>query len=114
MPSPGNRLSCSFCGQNQQQVKKLIAGAAGISAYICDGCVRSGHQVIAEPGRVSAAPSATIQLVGGAASVAQCSFCGMRRDQVAAMASAADTRICDGCLKLCDEILGEEPTVPVP
>jgi hypothetical protein len=40
--SPQNRtpqeklLYCSFCGKNQHEVQKLIAGPA---VYICDGCV---------------------------------------------------------------------------
>jgi hypothetical protein len=40
--SPPNRppqeklLHCSFCGKNQHEVQKLVAGPA---VYICDGCV---------------------------------------------------------------------------
>ena len=30
------QLFCSFCGKNQSEVKKLIAGP---SVYICDECV---------------------------------------------------------------------------
>ena len=30
------KLFCSFCGKNQSEVKKLIAGP---SVYICDECV---------------------------------------------------------------------------
>ena len=29
-------LGCSFCGKDQNEVRKLIAG---MSAYICEGCV---------------------------------------------------------------------------
>ena len=29
-------LFCSFCGKNQKEVKKLIAGPA---VYICDECI---------------------------------------------------------------------------
>ena len=32
-----DRLRCSFCGKTQDQVRKLIAGPAGV--YICDECV---------------------------------------------------------------------------
>jgi ClpX C4-type zinc finger/Glyoxalase superfamily protein len=31
-----NLLYCSFCGKNQHEVRKLVAGPA---VYICDGCV---------------------------------------------------------------------------
>ena len=34
--SENNNLTCSFCGKNQEDVKKLIAGP---SVYICDECV---------------------------------------------------------------------------
>ena len=59
-------------------------------AYICDGCVCRAHPVIAE-----------------------CSFCGERRYQVAAIAPAGDRRICDECLGRCDAIMSEEPPVPL-
>jgi ATP-dependent protease Clp ATPase subunit len=113
MPYSGNLLSCSFCGKTQKQVKKLIAGVAGPDAYICDGCASRAHAVIAEPGRTAPTPIATIQVAIDAAGAEQCSFCGKRRDQVAAMASAGDRRICDECLELCDGILNEEPPVPL-
>jgi ATP-dependent protease Clp ATPase subunit len=110
VPDAGNRLLCSFCGKSQKQVKKLIAGP---DAYVCDGCVSRAHAVIAEPGRTGPTPIATIQTVNDAAGAAQCSFCGKRRYQVAGMASAGDRRICDQCLELCDEILSEDPPVPL-
>jgi hypothetical protein len=31
-----NLLHCSFCGKNQHEVRKLVAGPA---VYICDACV---------------------------------------------------------------------------
>ncbi len=33
----GNEVRCSFCGKNQDQVRKMISGPAGI--FICDECV---------------------------------------------------------------------------
>ena len=38
-------LHCSFCGQHQDQVDKLIAGPG---VYICDECVDLCRQIIAE------------------------------------------------------------------
>ena len=35
--SSGNDIRCSFCNKTQSQVRKLIAGPAGV--YICDECV---------------------------------------------------------------------------
>jgi nucleoside phosphorylase len=69
--------------------------------------------VIAGHGHTASTPIATIQQVSDEAGAEQCSFCGKHRYQVAAMASAGDTRIiCDECLELCDEILSDEPPMP--
>lgn len=45
MPSRGSGLRCSFCGKNQREVKKLIAGP---SVYICDECIQLCNDIIAE------------------------------------------------------------------
>ncbi len=39
------KLSCSFCGKSQKEVKKLIAGP---SVYICDECIALCNDIIAE------------------------------------------------------------------
>ena len=41
-----DRVRCSFCNKTQGQVKKLIAGPAGV--YICDECVEICADIIAE------------------------------------------------------------------
>ncbi len=41
-------LSCSFCGKNQREVKKLIAGP---TVYICDECIELCNDIIAEEGQ---------------------------------------------------------------
>ncbi|GAB3158304.1 ATP-dependent Clp protease ATP-binding subunit ClpX [Micromonospora sonneratiae] len=48
----GNLLLCSFCGKSQQQVRRLIAGPAGV--YICDECVGICTELIEEedPGAI--------------------------------------------------------------
>jgi ATP-dependent Clp protease ATP-binding subunit ClpX len=40
-----SHLYCSFCGKNQEEVKKLIAGP---SVYICDECIELCNEIIAE------------------------------------------------------------------
>jgi ATP-dependent protease Clp ATPase subunit len=40
-----NHLSCSFCGKNQNDVKKLIAGPA---VYICNECIRLSAEILNE------------------------------------------------------------------
>ena len=69
--------------------------------------------MIAGHGHTASTPIATIQQVSEEAGAELCSFCRKRRHQVAAMASAGDTRIiCDECLELCGEILSDEPPMP--
>ncbi len=41
----GENLFCSFCGKNQKEVKKLIAGPA---VYICDECIQLCSEIIEE------------------------------------------------------------------
>ena len=41
-----DRIRCSFCGNTQDQVRKLIAGPKG--AYICDACVEICTEIIEE------------------------------------------------------------------
>ena len=41
-------LSCSFCGKNQREVRKLIAGP---TVYICDECIELCNDIIAEEGQ---------------------------------------------------------------
>ena len=40
-------LFCSFCGKNQNEVKKLVAGP---TAYICDECIQLCSEIIEEEG----------------------------------------------------------------
>jgi len=116
---PPLRLVCTFCGKNQAQVKKLIAGP---SVYICDRCtaltrsvISSGEPATTEVGQVNAVPEQAPR--------ARCSFCGKYRPQVPGMAAipveapgkvpgmdTAFAGICTQCLDLCDEIITEELT----
>ena len=40
-----SKLSCSFCGKKQSQVKKLIAGP---NIYICNECVDLCNDILVE------------------------------------------------------------------
>ena len=55
----GNRVQyhCSFCGKNQDQVKRLIAGPGAV--YICDECVVLCQEIINEEGQGGARKSAS-------------------------------------------------------
>ncbi len=39
------KLSCSFCGKSQEEVKKLVAGPG---VYICDECIDLCNEIVAE------------------------------------------------------------------
>lgn len=43
----GEKLSCSFCGKDQKDVRRLIAGP---SVYICDECIHLCSEIIEEEG----------------------------------------------------------------
>src|SRR5579872_6231943 len=74
-PDP-SLLHCTFCGQHQKQVKKLIAGP---SVYICDACTGLAQAVLADGEPVT---TAIAELTAGPEDEprAQCSFCGKYRD----------------------------------
>jgi ATP-dependent protease Clp ATPase subunit len=48
-----DRISCSFCGKSEHEVRHLIEGgcrnpASGQCVFICDECVTFSAQVLAE------------------------------------------------------------------
>ena len=45
-------LFCSFCGKNQNEVKKLIAGP---SVYICNECIKLCGEIIEDEEKENAA-----------------------------------------------------------
>ena len=49
-------LSCSFCGKNQREVKKLIAGP---TVYICDECIELCNDIIADESQKEGVPQPT-------------------------------------------------------
>jgi len=55
-------------------------------------------------GNAATTPTAAITPVSEEARTQRCSFCGQRRYEVSALASAGESRICTDCLRLCHEI----------
>ena len=55
----GKLLFCSFCGKNQNEVRRLIAGP---SVYICDECVDLCNDIISEESQAVESESATEKL----------------------------------------------------
>lgn len=103
-PRDPRLLYCSFCGKDQKQVKKLIAGPG---VFICDECVSSVEAVL-KTGNVTLTRTAALRPVDEHDTAEKCSFCGKRRNQVPAMASAGASRICAECVALCNEIVAEQ------
>jgi len=84
--------------------------------FICDRCVAYASRLAA--GVSVGDPAEAAMLVEPSGSQARCSFCGKQARQVrhlvaSGLASAPGgkfdqgTRICDRCLRLCEEILAE-------
>jgi hypothetical protein len=44
MARVGRHFACSFCGKNQDHVRRLIAGPTGV--YICDECISLCNEII--------------------------------------------------------------------
>lgn len=64
-PKYGNslgNLTCSFCGKNQREVKKLIAGP---SVYICDECIDLCNDIIREEGAKAGGVGGATNPTGG-------------------------------------------------
>lgn len=60
-------LCCSFCGKNQREVKKLIAGP---TVYICDECIELCNDIIAEEGQKES-PTRSTQAIPKPAEIKQ-------------------------------------------
>ena len=60
-------LCCSFCGKNQREVKKLIAGP---TVYICDECIELCNDIIAEEGQKES-PARSTQAIPKPAEIKQ-------------------------------------------
>jgi ClpX C4-type zinc finger len=116
-PSPGDAVTCSFCGGSRHEMRRCIAGPG---VWICDGCVDLAQEAL-DAGTERVAGRRRLVSLDGDGAKARCNFCGKRRDQVAGMAEApgrrvasskrgprrAPPRICGECLVLCGEILAE-------
>lgn len=83
-------LSCSFCGKNQNEVVKLIAGP---SVHICDECVRTCEKILTQenPGESEADLQAAEERL--------CGICMEARetDELIFLPHAA--YMCAGCLE---------------
>lgn len=107
-----NELRCSFCGNYQSVVKKLIAGP-GVN--ICDECVELVQEILDEEQKEPVPEFIAEQekLDNSKDSKdskdlrSKCSFCGKSAAQVMRLISGAGVFICNECVELCQEIVAE-------
>jgi hypothetical protein len=93
----GKQPSCSFCGKNPKEVRKLIAGP---SVHICDECVKLCGGIMAEDLEAAkSAGSKTKKPVGDAKEDRLCGICMEARetDELIFLPHAA--YMCAGCLE---------------
>ena len=93
-------VDCSFCGKKQAEAKTLIAGPA---VYICDECVRDSKIAL-----TSSEPTGTITMILSKAAQVTCSFCGQKPTEVDGIVGAPQAKICNQCIKICEEILATD------
>jgi ClpX C4-type zinc finger len=97
-------LACSFCGREQSQVKRLIAGPG---VYICHDCAALGSAADRARAPVSDVRTSLAPLLEG-----RCAFCskqpGDLHDDLGLVAAETGAAICGDCLDLCEEILTAE------
>ncbi|WP_255267222.1 ClpX C4-type zinc finger protein [Actinomadura madurae] len=120
-----SEVSCSFCGAEPGQVKKIIAGPN--SYYICDECVGLSSPAAANgtasSSRTTLLRDSTTEEYGQLKDLAEqlskllakaeqdaeeCRFCRKKFRMLLRPASAPATTICLECIDLCLEIIEEE------
>jgi ATP-dependent protease Clp ATPase subunit len=84
--------TCSFCKNPNDKV------IAGPGVYICFSCATSYTDLVTQPVDVTSRRSSGL---------AKCSFCGRTEPTVARVMEGADATICNDCLRLCNDIIGE-------
>jgi ribosome biogenesis SPOUT family RNA methylase Rps3 len=93
-------LRCSFCGKNQNDVRKLIAGP---SVFICDECVAVCLEIIAEDTRLTDVtvvepPDLRVTAPQAPGLAVRCSLCKMPMVIEDALPLLNRGVLCPGCL----------------
>ena len=88
-------LRCSFCGKDQYQLRKLVAGP---NAHICADCVDVCVDIMSDDTGASETGSGSQGRVVGSITVARCSLC--RTPTPIADLATVETRgaLCESCL----------------
>lgn len=88
-------LRCSFCGQTQNQVEKIVIGPGAYS--ICTECIDICNEIAAKGSQ------------GKAWMIyrPQCSFCKAEEKEAERLIPGPDVCICRECLNICAEVRDE-------
>ena len=90
-------LACSFCGKGQAEVVQLVAGPR---VFICNECIQDSNATLD-----SAEPTGKISIIVSKTSEGRCSFCGRQASEVEKIVGVPNARICNECVKICNQIL---------
>jgi ATP-dependent protease Clp ATPase subunit len=108
------KYRCSFCGKNQNEVKRLIAGP--VAVFICNECVDLCAEILEE----DKSPISPVENKGAQTALKykgtrlnetknRCSFCGNSEPRLAKLiAGPGSVFICTRCVELCQEILDDK------
>jgi ATP-dependent protease Clp ATPase subunit len=107
---------CSFCGKNQNEVKKLIAGP--VTVFICDKCVDLYAEILEEEnnlpvssiGNKEAQPTLRFKGIRVEKTENRCSFCDKPHSEIERLiAGPGSVYICNECIELCQKIIENKP-----
>jgi hypothetical protein len=88
--------SCSFCGKNQSEVRKLVAGP---SVHICDECVELCKNIVAEDADVSDSDKAEKAAKAKSKTNRLCGICMEPRETDELIFLPHTAYMCAGCLE---------------
>ena len=93
-PPLNKSLRCSFCGKDQDEVKKLIAGPA---VYICNVCIDICNEIIADDKRAIELHSPQVHIDEGIEPGIRCSICQALAPMTEALLIPERGQLCPPC-----------------
>jgi hypothetical protein len=93
-------INCSFCGKDEAQVGRLVAGPRPLC--ICRACIESSSSLLL--GRpATAGPLFQVAVKRSA----RCSFCNTKRRRVWKLLERAGRHLCSGCVEIANRIVAD-------
>ena len=98
-------IRCSFCGKNQNQVRKIIAGP---TVYICDECIDLCNDIIAEEcerdGNLMSEQEISIE-ANAIKATSPCMCCSRMHGDLSSACPIKELQFCSMCLSELRELL---------